>query len=519
MATENNAHLIGYQDLTMYVGDIHSHCSTGYGHGSLEDAFRNAKMQLDFACVTVHAHWGDLPKDKAQLKAVVDYHQQGFERTRAQWKDSVALVESHNEPGVFISFLGYEWHSLEYGDHNIYFKQAKGDIIRKEHLEDIRAELRNYQNQGIDCMLLPHHIGYKQSYRGINWKTYSEEFSPVVEIMSMHGASESAEAPYPYLHTMGPRDGQSLYQYGLAQGNIVGVMASTDHHSAHPGSYGHGRLAVWANNLSREGIWQAIQKRQTVALTGDNIKVQFAVNNAPIGSVIPFARQRKLDIAVSGGSSIDYVDVVHNNKLIHRWNSYETNLNSKPKQVKLHFELGWAEKNLDVDWQVELNIKKGKLLGVEPRFRGHDIVEPQKGEQRSYAFSKWTQESNRLQFSTRTWGNATTTTASTQGLCMDISIDADTYIEGIINGQTIKILVQDLLAQPKAFYLGDFLSPACYFHRAIPISESTCRFTYHHKGEGHQRDWYYLRVCQHNGQWAWSSPIWIEATKTIESLP
>src|SRR5690606_14052229 len=118
---------------------------------------------------------------------------------------------------------------------------AEGDIIRAAGIEDLRRELRRYRDRGIETFLLPHHIGYRQGYRGINWATYTPEFSPVVEIMSMHGASESADAPYPYLHTMGPRNWQSTWQYGLAQGNVVGVMGSTDHHSGHPGSYGHGR--------------------------------------------------------------------------------------------------------------------------------------------------------------------------------------------------------------------------------------------------------------------------------------
>ena len=43
-------------------------------------------------------------------------------------------------------------------------------------------------------MVLPHHIGYRQGYRGINWAAFTPEFSPLVEIMSMHGASESADA-------------------------------------------------------------------------------------------------------------------------------------------------------------------------------------------------------------------------------------------------------------------------------------------------------------------------------------
>jgi hypothetical protein len=52
---------------------------------------------------------------------------------------------------------------------------------------------------------------------------------------------------------MGPRDGRSTAQYGLAQGNVFGLIGSTDHHSAYPGSYGHGRLGVWATELTRAG--------------------------------------------------------------------------------------------------------------------------------------------------------------------------------------------------------------------------------------------------------------------------
>ena len=499
-----------YDGLNLYIGDIHNHCAIGYGHGSIEDSFRNARMQLDFACVTVHAHWGDLPAGDARLQAVVDYHQNGFERSRGMWSQLREKVEAENRPGEFVTFLGYEWHSLEYGDHCIYFKQPEGEIIRVQHLDDLRAALRSYQQRGIDCMLLPHHIGYKQGHRGINWHSYTEEFSPIVEIMSMHGASESPQAPYPYLHTMGPRDGRSTYQYGLSEGHIVGVMGSTDHHSAHPGSYGHGRLAVWARDLTREGIWEAIQQRRTVALTGDNIAVQLTLNDAPLGTVLPYTRQRHIDVSVDGGSSIDYVDVLHNNRVIHRWNGFEIQPELAPDRAKIHLELGWADKGENIDWDVSLRVEDGRLLAVEPRFRGHEIVAPQADEEQDYAFSEWQHEDNTLRFNTRTWGNATTTTASTQGVNLDLAIGNNTRIAGTINGQAVEVAVRELLKRPQAFYLGTFLTPACYFNRAIPAAESTCHFTLNHEGEGEQRDWYYVRVRQHNGQWAWSSPIWME---------
>ena len=54
---------------------------------------------------------------------------------------------------------------------------------------------------------------------------------------------------------------------------FFGLIGSTDHHSAFPGSHGFGRVAVWAESLSREAIWQAIRARRTYALTGDRIEV------------------------------------------------------------------------------------------------------------------------------------------------------------------------------------------------------------------------------------------------------
>lgn len=502
----------GYKGLHTFFGDIHNHCAVGYGHGSLEDAYQNARMQLDFACVTVHAYWPDMPIDNARLAPVVAYHQMGFDRSSKAWPQVREVVEANYVPGHFVTYLGFEWHSLAFGDHNVYFKGSTGDIIRAASLEEMRQALRQYKQQGINCMVVPHHIGYKQGYRGINWSAYTSELSPVVEIISMHGASESADAPYPYLHTMGPRDWESTYQYGLAQGHIVGVIGSTDHHSAHPGSYGHGRLAVWARDLSRDSIWEAIQDRRTVALTGDNITVAFSINDQPLGSVLPATRERHLKIAVEGGSALDYLDIVYNNRVIHRHQgNLEINTAHHSDKAKVHLEVGWAEKNEDVNWQVECAVNNGDLLSIEPRFRGHEIVAPQANEEEAYAFSQWNRfGKNGVTFTTRTWGNPTTTTASSQGVCLEVQGGADTQLKGTANGVPFAYTLVELLQGPRATYLGGFLTPAVYLNRAIPKREYACEFSFQHEADSDRHDWYYLRVRQKNGQWAWSSPIWVE---------
>lgn len=503
--------LTAFEGLNSYWGDIHNHCEVGYGHGSLADSFRNARLQLDFAAVTVHAHWPDMPVDDDRLADVVAYHQAGFRRSREQWPAVKEMVAAQYDPGRFVSFLAFEWHSLEFGDHNVYFNGAEGDIIYAADLAEMRAALRAYRQQGVETMLLPHHIGYKQGYRGINWGAFTPEFSPVVEIMSMHGAAESDSAPYPYLHTMGPRDEGSLYHAGLAQGHVVGVMGSTDHHSAHPGSYGHGRLAVWAETLSRDDVWRAIQARRTVALTGDNIRVQLAVNGQPIGSVLPYAAEREIEVLVEGGGALDYVEVLHNNRVIHRWEPAHAQVASADGPLKLHVEVGWGEKGVDVDWEVALAVLGGRLLTVEPRFRGHEIVAPQAGEEQTYAFSDWSRPAtNEVSFTTRTWGNATTSTASTQGVCIELQPGTETAILTVANGVVNEVAVADLLAGPRAFYLGGFLTPAVYLNRAVGQEATTARFALTQLVDTPQRDWYTVRVRQKNGQWAWSSPIWVE---------
>jgi len=508
--------MVAYEKLNAYFGDIHNHCAVGYGHGSLDNAFRNARMQLDFAAVTVHAHWPDIPIDDARLANVVEYHQQGFRITDAAWAQVQETVAENYQPDEFVTFLAFEWHSREYGDHCVYYNGSEGEILRAVDLADMRQRLRQLQNEGVEALVIPHHIGYKQGYRGINWDAFSPEFSPVAEIMSMHGASESADAPYPYLHTMGPRDWSSTLQCGLAAGNVVGVVGSTDHHSAHPGSYGHGRMGVWAEELSRDAVWAAIKARRTYALTGDNIELAFSVNGKVMGAIAAPASERQIEVAVNGGSALDYVEILHNNRIIHRANAFESLIpeQSEPfvAPFKIHMEVGWGETGENVDWQVELEVVNGQLIDVEPRFRGHSIVAPQAGEEESYAFSDWERSGTQgVRFATRTWGNPTTTTANTQGMNLEIIGDAGTLIRGRVNGEPVEVALADLIVGPRAGYLGGFLTPAYTFHRAIPQREFVNKIDFTHSVNATTRDWYHVRVRQVNGQWAWSSPIWVEA--------
>jgi hypothetical protein len=503
--------LSGYAGMSAYVGDIHSHCGISYGHGTIEDAYSNARLQLDFASVTGHASWHDMPDEPEHARS---YHEECFANLRRQWEHVQDVTENVHEDGAFVSLLSFEWHSMTYGDHCVYYKSGRGplDPAGAKSLEELRQELRHLGAGGLEAFAIPHHIGYRSDRRGINWTTYTEEFSPVVEMMSMHGCGEYDNAPRNYLHTMGPRDAGSMAQRGLELGHTFGFIGSTDHHSAHPGSYGYGRAMVWADELTRDGIWDGIRSRRTYAVTGDRIMLATSVNGAVMGTRTKVPGIREIAVDVVGGDSVDYVEVVRNGEVISR---------VAPNRVSevrfdgvLSVSVGWGEVGVKVDWDVELEVGGGRILAVEPRLHGNDVVAPSDREPDSFFFSSWRQiDDHRVTLVSETRGNPNVVTDATQQIALHVVGDERTVLTGRFNGVEMCYSISDLLLGSRVSYLGGFLTGAMTMHQAVPRTARAVMLELEDAGSGADRDWYYARVRQHNDQYAWSSPTWVSARK------
>jgi hypothetical protein len=521
-----------YDDLNVYYGDLHNHCDISYGHGSLDDAFRNAREQLDVCSVTGHALWPDMPAPSPVNRHIIDFHHEGFARLRARWDAVRRTTAAYHREGEFVTFLSFEMHGCADGDRTVLYNGAEGEILPATGLADLHDRLRDLRAQGVEVMAFPHHIGYRQGQRGINWATFDPALAPVVEVVSMHGGSEADEGPRPFLHTMGPSDHGSTMQAGLAQGHVFGVIGSTDHHSAHPGSYGHGRTGFWAGALTRDAIWSALQARRTYALTGDRIRVTFTLNDRPMGAVAPPADRRRIAFHVVGGAPIDAVDVVKNNALLRRFSRCDVSRDGDsmvgaPVHTKLLLEVGWGPRGVRQDWDVRFTLSAGRLLAVEPRFRGPEVVTPVDVAADALASalagahdSHWEPAGPLgVAFRTVTFGNPTTTTAATQGVCLEVEAPLDAEIRAVINGQRVVHPLRRLLDGARAGRLGPIGTASYRFHRAPRWWELDWRGSLEDQGEAAapagtpawpaERDVYYLRVRQVNGQWAWSSPIWI----------
>ena len=496
--------------LRPYFGDLHNHCDISYGRGSMDEAWQNARLQLDFASVTGHAWWPDMPPRDGRLGYLVEYHERGFERLASVWDEVQQKTADAHEDGRFVTFLSFEWHSMRHGDYCVYYDGPRGEIVRAPDIAAMRSAIDAVRARGGRAMMIPHHICYVPGYRGVNWSDFDARYSPVVEIVSMHGCAEHDDAPRPYLHSMGPRDDRGSMRAGLAAGRRFGVIGSTDHHAAHPGSHDHGRLGVWAAELTRDGVWGALEARRTWALTGDRIELAFALNGAPMGAETPAVPERAIEVDVRAGAALDYVELVRDGTAISRRDGVGPRADAGPGfRGKVALALGWGEAGEPTRWRARLTVRGGRLLGVEPRLRGEEAPEARFGFDGAFHASRVAHEGDSVVLDTRTWKNPTTRTDATQGVALELEGDGGTRLVGDVNGQAVDVGLAELRAGPRAGLLDGFVSPAWQLSRAVPEAEYAWRWSVEDVDPTGARAHYYVRVRQKNDQWAWSSPVFL----------
>lgn len=137
----------------LYWGDMHCHSGISYGRGSLEDAFEAAQEQrLDFCSVVGHSSWHDTPRDEEHMNRIKDYivyHDVGYKRLARLWPEIKKLTRDVTKPGKFIPFLAFEWHSRQFGDHNVYYLEPEGEIIKADSIEELRAKMNGISVGGL----------------------------------------------------------------------------------------------------------------------------------------------------------------------------------------------------------------------------------------------------------------------------------------------------------------------------------------------------------------------------------
>jgi len=495
-------------DGNLYWGDLHNHCSVGlfhYAKGSLARAIDIAREHLDFFAFTGHSQWHDMPlmPDDAQLK-----WQEGFDHHTRHWPKTREMIAAANAPGEFVTFLGYEWHSSAFGDRCIVFPGDDGDLIFTDDVAELEAHARR-----AGAMLFVHHIGYREGPpgRGINWERFHGEHYPLIEIVSEHGCAERDRGGWPYVsHSLGPRTTRNTYQHALAQGHHCGVTGGSDDHFGFPGAYGEGLVGVYARELTRPALFEALRARRTLASTGDRTSIHMTVNDGFIGDILPPADRRHVTVAVKAWDEIDKVELIKNNRTIHRWFP-DPAAGPLPGRRLLRIEYGWGPWTAlgtprTADWDFRLKLTgESKVLSWQPCLQCAPLDEDRRhrlspGGDQAFAWRSYTSRAGAYR------------EVPTNALVFELDARADDRLRLTLAAPArleFDYALGEIDRSSRIEFTGGFPAESFLVHRLVPEAAYMARFELDDTPSGDGEDCYYVRVTGANGHLAWCSPIWV----------
>ncbi len=301
----------------IYWGDIHTHTKYSDGRGTPTEMYEFGRKYsaIDFCSVSDHA----------------------FTTTDWMWDEIQRVSNEMNEPGRYVTFVGYEWSgpSDVGGDHNVYTSGDNMPLIRSYngynyknlrmyhgpnkqagHVEDLFRMLgENFRDDNL--LVIPHFGG-----RPGNPEWHNPKLQRGIEIFSDHRRSEDWASRF------------------LEKGYRIGIMASTDNHSGNagygvrridrevgedgplysrfsPDEKGTSLMAVYAGALDRDSVFQGIYQRRTYATTGERIVLDFRVNGEPMGGVIRAGADPVIRVAAIGTDALKSVRIVKNGSILH----------------------------------------------------------------------------------------------------------------------------------------------------------------------------------------------------------
>ncbi len=494
----------GYQ---LFWGDLHNHNAVGYAKGSLERSIDIAQEHLDFFAFTGHASWHDMPKMPG------DRHMKwvnGFKVHSDHWPKTRALMREATSDN-FAALLGYEWHSSGFGDYCMIFGEDQPDL----HLPDHVDKLLKFADEK-KALAIPHHLAYARGWRGANFDHFAPSVSPVVEIFSEHGCSETVTAPVGDFirHSMGGRVIENTVDRQLKRGLRFGFIASSDDHRGYPGAHGEGLVAVWARDLSPASIVDALRHRRTYAVTGDRIELDFTVNDRPMGAELKQTVDRQIDVRVAAPDGVKMIELVRNGRVIERHFPEDTATTpaALPGRVQCRIRYGWgpwAALNLGriCDWKMGIRIHGGRFLNATPCFQTAPFDEDRRDRLRVVSPVE-------LQLVSHTSRIQAFAEDPTKAIILEIeATDADATLAVDVRSPTelkANTALRDLQDDNQIHFTGPFTAESFMLERLVGPSESNATICWRdRRPDRSESDWYYIRVLQHNNQMAWSSPIWV----------
>ena len=189
--------------------------------------------------------------------------------------------------------------------------------------------------------------------RPSNIEFHDPGLEPVIEIHSKHGTFEW------------------FLEESIRRGYRVGFTAGSDDHYGHPGAVypgphighfasGNGLTALYTEELTREGIWEALKARRCYATNGARILLRFQVNGHWMGEEIESDAPPRIEVEAAGTGPIERIEVFRGMERIH---AHEVSGRTEEMRLRILFAgarvRGRGRATCWAEWEADARIIQG----------------------------------------------------------------------------------------------------------------------------------------------------------------
>ena len=290
---ESNPLLVSPAGRRILWADLQNHSGLSDGSATPDDLLRYAReiAALDAAAVTDHDHWG----------------MRFMDAESEVWRATLEAVNRRHDAGRFVALAGYEWTNWGQGHRHVVFFESTAEAVAASLLSSIDESFDEAPElwaglEGVRALTFSHHSAGAPI--ATDWSLEPPAgLEPVTEIVSVHGSSESVDSPGVVVR--GALEGNYVRD-ALDYGYRLGFVGSSDGHDGHPGlahlaSPSGGVAAILSDEVTREGIYEALLARRTYATNGPRIVVRASYAGWAIGADIPAAGAAAGDVGPIAG--------------------------------------------------------------------------------------------------------------------------------------------------------------------------------------------------------------------------
>lgn len=488
----NPLKIIDGSEKRLFWGDMHGQNSMASGIGTMEDALSFAK--------------------KVAAVDFTGWQGNDFEVSDTDWEKVKQAIAKYNKPGEFAVFNGYEWSGITAngGDHNIYYRGDDCEIYRSSSwlwkdektrmpAESFAEKCKEYRNLNElwnafegrnDVMAIPHVGG-----RHANFDFFNDKFTSVIEIYSHHGIFEW------------------FLEEAVRRRMKVGFIAASDDHTSRVGlSYPMGTngdigatfdvksglTAVYADELTREGIWKAIKERRCYASTSSRMILEFSCSGHDMGSEFNTEEFPKIHVNVIAGEPINRIELYRDLEKIKTVKAGEKReYGDGPVKVKVVWSgVKTKFRRKSVYWKGKIFVKGGMISDAE-NYSVDNTFEGITGGNKHI-----------VDFSSKTSGDE-------DGVILTIKSEdiKNCEIQFTSTQGNAAAKVSELMTCDKTFNFGGVNVKAVFsLENAGEKSEQMeLDFTDEEVKQG--ENFYYVKAFQENGHRLWSSPVFVNYVK------